>query len=59
MPNRIEATLRKPRQQPPGDYSHCACSRLHPSVRPFSGDFERSRDFSPISAATTPFVKFY
>jgi len=33
MPNRIEATLRKPRQQPPGDYSHCACSRLHPSVR--------------------------
>src|SRR5271157_3193857 len=29
MPNRTEATPRKPRQQPPGDYRYCACSRLH------------------------------
>ena len=29
MPNRTEATTRKPRQQPPGDYRYCACSRLH------------------------------
>ncbi len=29
MPNRIEATARKPRQEPPGDYRYCACSRLH------------------------------
>ena len=27
--NRTEATLRKHGQQPPGDYSHCACSRLY------------------------------
>ena len=33
MSNRTEATLRKHRQQPPGDYSHCACSRLHPEPR--------------------------
>src|SRR5215470_17450712 len=28
-PNRTEATMRKLRQQPPGDYRHCACSRLY------------------------------
>jgi len=27
--NRTEATTRKLPQQPPGDYSHCACSRLY------------------------------
>jgi hypothetical protein len=27
--NRIEAARRKPNQWPPGDFSHCACSRLH------------------------------
>jgi hypothetical protein len=26
--NRTEAATRKPSQLPPGDYSHCACSRL-------------------------------
>ena len=28
--NRIAATKRKPRQGPPGGYSHCACSRFSP-----------------------------
>ncbi len=30
MSNRTAAAWRKPSQAPPGDYSHCACSRLHP-----------------------------
>ena len=29
MLNRTEAVRRKPNQQPPGNYCHCACSRLH------------------------------
>jgi len=29
MPNRTEAAQRKLRHVPPGDYGHCACSRLH------------------------------
>jgi hypothetical protein len=29
MSNRTEATTRKRSQKPPGDYSHCACSRLY------------------------------
>ena len=29
MSNRTEATQRKLRQLPPGDYRHCACSRLY------------------------------
>jgi len=31
--NRTEATTRKLPQQPPGDYSHCACSRLYSPLR--------------------------
>jgi hypothetical protein len=33
MPNRIEAAKRKPSHKPPGDYCHCASSRLHDSAR--------------------------
>jgi len=33
MPNRTEAAKRKLRHMPPGDYSHCACSRLYPQWR--------------------------
>jgi hypothetical protein len=29
MPNRIEAAKRKLSHKPPGDYCHCASSRLH------------------------------
>jgi hypothetical protein len=29
MSNRTEAAPRKLSQEPPGDYGHCACSRLH------------------------------
>jgi len=29
MSNRTEAAQRKLRQLPPGDYRHCACSRLY------------------------------
>jgi hypothetical protein len=32
MLNRTEAARRKPNQQPPGNYCHCACSRLHSSM---------------------------
>jgi hypothetical protein len=33
MSNRTEAATRKQRHGPPGGYSHCACSRLHPVSR--------------------------
>jgi hypothetical protein len=32
MSNRTEAAQRKLRQLPPGDYRHCACSRLYTST---------------------------
>ena len=31
MSNRTEAVRRKPPLKPPGGYSYCACSRLHPT----------------------------
>jgi hypothetical protein len=42
MSNRTEATLRKHRQPPPGDYSHCACSRL------YSESVNKGRLLAPI-----------
>jgi hypothetical protein len=34
MPNRIEAAKRKLSHKPPGDYCHCASSRLHKWLHP-------------------------
>ena len=46
-PNRTEATPRKLRQPPPGDYRHCACSRLYSMILVSGRNAPSSRLVSP------------